>query len=100
MGWIWAAIFGALGLVFAVLAILQFCERGFVLHNTYIFASPQERGTMNKSPLYRHSAVVLALCAVLFFAMGAECLLLTGWLWLAVGAAAVAILVCAIAWKD
>lgn len=94
---IWTAIYGVFGIACLVIGILQFCEKGFVFHNAYIFASERERADMNKKPYYRYSAIIFTLSAALFFGMGVECVLLTNWLWLLIGALAGAILVIAIA---
>lgn len=91
-----AAAFGLLALVFLTISILQFCEKGFLFNNAYIWASKQERQTMNKAPHYRQSGIVFALCAATFAVMALEALLLTGWLWLIVGVCAIALLVYAI----
>ena len=94
---IWAAICVVLALVCICISVMQFRERGFLFNNAYIWASKEERETMDKTPHYRQSGIVFALCAALFFAMALECGLLTGWLWLIVGALTLAILVYAIA---
>lgn len=51
---------------------------------------------MDKKPHYRQSAIAFSICAALFFCMAIECVLLTGWLWLVVGALAIVLLVYAI----
>ena len=52
---------------------------------------------MNKEPHYRQSGIAFALCALIFIFMALECVLLTSWLWLIVGAITVAVLVYAVA---
>ena len=62
-------------LVLALLALVAFgisyCsfkEEGFLFNNAYIFASEQERATLNKSPYYRQSAIIflaIGVCYVL-----------------------------------
>ncbi len=93
---IWAIISGILGLACAVISIFQFKEQGFLFNNAYIWASREEREAMDKRPHYRQSGIVFALISALFFVMAIECILLTNWLWLAVGAMSIAILVYAI----
>ncbi len=91
-----AIICGMLGLVCAVISIFQFKERGFLFNNAYIWASKKERETMDKRPFYRQSGIAFVLISALFFVMAIECILLTIWLWLAVGALSIAVLVYAI----
>ncbi len=94
---IWAIICGALAIVCMIISIMSFKEKGFVFNNAYIWASKQERETMNKKPHYRQSAIAFALIAALFVFMALECVLLIGWLWLIVGLLAASVLVYAIA---
>lgn len=94
---IWAMICGVLALVSCIISILQFREKGFLFNNAYIWASKQERATMDKKPHYRQSGIVFALITVIFFFMALECVLFTGWLWLMVFLPAAALLVYAIA---
>lgn len=94
---VFAVICFALALVFLIISIFQFREKGFLFNNAYIWASKQERETMDKKPHYRQSAIVFTLCAAIFFTMALEILLMTGWLWLIVGLLSVAMLVYAIA---
>lgn len=94
---IWTVIFGVLALVSCIISILQFREKGFLFNNAYIWASKQERATMNKKTHYRQSGIVFALITAIFFFMALECVLFTGWLWLMVFLPAVALLVYAIA---
>ena len=94
---VFAVICFVLALSFLIISVLQFQEKGFLFNNAFIWASKQERETMNKKPHYRQSGIVFALCAAVFFAMALECLLMTGWLWLIVGLLSVAMLVYAIA---
>lgn len=94
---IWAVIFGVLALVSFVISVMQFREKGFLFNNAYIWASRQERETMDKKPHYRQSGIAFALITAIFFFMALECVLLTGWLWLMVFLPAAALLVYAIA---
>lgn len=94
---IWAMICGVLAIACLMISIMSFKEKGFLFNNAYIWASKQERATMNKRPHYRQSAIAFALCAALFVFMALECVLLTGWLWLIVGLLAIALFVYAIA---
>lgn len=66
-------------MVLCALGFLQFNERGPLLNNAYIFASEQERKTMNKQPFYRQSGVCFVLLGIMFLLL-ALALLITGWL--------------------
>lgn len=52
------------------LSIRHFLERGTPLNNGYLFASKEERKTMDKKPLYRQSAIVFALISLIFLIIG------------------------------
>ena len=56
--------------VLLILAARHFAERGFLLNNAYIYASPKERETMDKKPYYRQSAIVFSLLSAVFFIVG------------------------------
>lgn len=60
--------------VFSILAFIvsirSFQEKGFLLNNTYICASKQERKVMDKRPYYRQSAVVFLLIGFIFLLNG------------------------------
>ena len=62
-------IFLIAGVLFA-LSIRSFLERGFPLNNAYIFASEQERERMDKTPIYRQSAIVFLLLSIVFIVIG------------------------------
>ena len=59
-------------LLFLVMSIFQFLEKGFLLNNAYIYASKKERETMNKKPHYRQSAIVFLMLCVEFFIMAVD----------------------------
>ena len=50
-----------LTVVCAVISFFQFRNKGFLFNNSYIYASKQERETMDKKPHYRPSGIVFAL---------------------------------------
>lgn len=56
--------------VLLLMAVLHFLEKGFLFHNAYIYASPEERKTMNKKPYYRQTAVVLSMDSAIFLILG------------------------------
>ena len=65
-----AIVLFALAGVLLVLAILHFLERGFLLNNAYIYATKEQRKTMDKSPHYRQSAIVFTLLSAAFAVQG------------------------------
>lgn len=66
-----AIVCGILAIIYLVISIMSFKEKGFLFNNAYIWASKQEREKMNKKPYYRQTAIVFALIAFIFFCMTA-----------------------------
>ena len=64
-----------IAVVLLVLAVRHFMEQGFLLNNAYIYASNEERASMNKKPYYRQTAIVLFLLSCVFFVIGISFLL-------------------------
>ncbi len=58
-----------------VISVLQFCEKGFLWNNAYIYATEEERKKLDRRPYYRQSAVVFLFIAAIFCADGFACLL-------------------------
>ena len=56
--------------VLLLFSIRSFLQRGFLLNNAYIYASKDERKTMNKKPYYRQSAIVFCVLSALFLVIG------------------------------
>ena len=76
---------------------MQFREKGPLLNNSYLFASAQERNTMEKKPLYRQSGTVCSLLGVIFLLIALG--MLFGFVWLygfALGAAVLTVLYAAV----
>lgn len=70
----------------------SFREKGFLFHNAYLWASKQERKTMNKKPYYRQSAIVFLLLGIILLLMAIEVFFDLVWIFfiaLAVGIAAI-----------
>lgn len=80
-----------------LISFFQFKERGPLLNNAYLFASEQERKTMDKKPCYQQSGIVFGLLGVIFLLIALEVLLKTGWLYYIVWAVAFAAIVYAVA---
>ncbi len=85
-----------LSIACAVISVFQFKEKGVLFNNAYIYASKQERETMDKKPHYRQSGIVFVFLSSIFLCIAAECVLETGWLWWVEGALCIAVLVYAI----
>lgn len=60
-------IIGMCSLCCFVIRVLQFNQKGWLFNNTYIYASKEEKETMDKTHYYRQSAVVFALLTGMFF---------------------------------
>ncbi len=58
-----------------ILGIVHLLEKGKPFNNSYIFASEQERETMNLKPLFRQSAIVFLFIAVIFLINALGCLM-------------------------
>ncbi|MBQ8559330.1 MAG: DUF3784 domain-containing protein [Tyzzerella sp.] len=74
----------------------SFKEKGFLFNNAYIYASKQERETMNKKPHYRQSAIVFFMIGVIFLLNGVSVLLSANWIFFLVIAIAIVAIVYAI----
>lgn len=51
--WIVAILVFIVAAVLMVLAVRHFMEQGYLLNNAYIYASNEERASMNKMPYYK-----------------------------------------------
>lgn len=49
-----------------ILSSFQFREKGVLLNNAWLYASEEERSTMDKKPHYRQSGIVFALIGTIF----------------------------------
>lgn len=65
-----------------VAGYLQFKEKGILLNNAYLYASKEERATMNKKPHYRQSAIVFASIGLIFLLNAVELIVRSGWLFI------------------
>ena len=61
--------------ILILLGILSFFQRGFILNNAYIYASKEDRKTMNKKPYYRQTAIVFCLLSIVFIIIGISVIL-------------------------
>jgi len=74
----------------------SFKEKGFLFNNAYIYASKQERETMDKKPHYRQSAIVFLMIGVIFLLNGVSVLLAANWIFFLVIALAIVAIIYAI----
>ena len=75
-----AIISGIVAIVCLAISYLQFNEKGFLFNNAYIYASKQERETMDKKPHYRQSGIVFIMIGIIFIINAVEMIINTGWL--------------------
>lgn len=75
-----AIVLGGIAIGCFVFSFMQFHEKGFLFNNAYIYASKQERETMDKSPHYRQSGIVFAMLGLIFVINAIDALLQTEWL--------------------
>ena len=80
-----------------VMSYRSFREKGFLFNNAYIYASKQERETMDKKPHYRQSAIVFLMIGIIFLLNGLSVLLAANWIFFFVIAIAIAAIIYAIA---
>ncbi len=62
------------------ISYFQFQEKGFLFNNAYLYASEEERRTMNKKPYYRQSGIVFFLVGFIFLLNILELVLSMSWL--------------------
>ena len=88
-----AIALGVIAVLCFVFSYMQFNEKVFLFNNAYIYASKQERETMNKTPHYKQSGVVFLLIGIIFLINAIDMILQTGWLfYLVIGIAIIAIM--------
>ena len=69
----------ALATIAFVIGVRSFMEKGFLFNNAYIFASEQERQTMDKKPHYRQTGMVFCLLGLVFLSIAMAVLLRVAW---------------------
>ena len=75
-----AIILFAISVLAFVMSIRSFMGKGFLFNNAYIYASEQERESMDKRPFYRQSGIVFLLVGIIFLLNGFNILLETKWI--------------------
>ena len=63
-----------------IMSYRSFKEKGFLFNNAYIYASKQERETMDKKSHYRQSAIVFLMIGGIFLLNGVSVFLSTKWI--------------------
>ncbi|MBR3762917.1 MAG: DUF3784 domain-containing protein [Lachnospiraceae bacterium] len=87
-----AIILGVIAITCFIFSYLQFQEKGFLFNNAYIYASKQERETMDKKPHYKQSGIVFIFIGIIFLINAIDTILQTGWLnFFVIGIAVIAI---------
>ena len=87
-----AIVLGVIAIICFVFSYLHFNEKGFLFNNAHIYASKQERETMDKKPHYKQSGIVFVLIGIIFLTNAIDLILQTGWLiYLIIGIGIVAI---------
>ena len=89
-------IIGCIILCIIAIACFVFKEKGILLNNAYIYASKQERETMDKKPHYIQSGIVFLLIGIIFFINAINIILKIDWLFYFITAVAVIAIVYAI----
>ena len=79
-----------------VMSYRSFREKGFLFNNAFIYASKQERETMEKKSYYRQSAIVFLLIGIIFLLNGVSVLLAAKWIFILVIVIAVIAIIYAI----
>ncbi len=62
-----------------IVSVRSFQEKGFLFNNAYIYASKQERETMDKKPHYRQTAIVFLLIGTTFLMNGLMLIVKADW---------------------
>ena len=54
-------ILGIISIALFSISLMHLYEKGYLMNNAYIYASKEERETLNKRPYYRQSGIVFFL---------------------------------------
>lgn len=86
-----------LSLAALIISLRAFQEKGFLLNNAYIYASPEEREKLDKKPWYRQTAIAFLLISIIFALLALEVWLDAHWLFFGVLGVSVIAVVYAVA---
>ena len=70
-----------LAIAFFLISYRQFKEKGFIFNNAYIFASKEERESMDRKPLYKQSGIVFLLIGITSLIIAIDIIIQTSWLY-------------------
>ncbi len=59
-------VLGVITVICVIYGILQLNGKGFLFNNAYIFASKQERETMDKKPYYKQTGIIFLMIGMIF----------------------------------
>ena len=76
-----------------IISFFSFREKGFLFNNAYLYASKEERATMDKKPHYRQSAIVFLMIGIVFLLIAISVFCINRWIrYLAIAVAIIAII--------
>ncbi len=73
--WITVIVTFSIAIGMAIISFRSFRNKGFLFNNAYIYASKQERETMDKRPHYRQTAIIFLILCLVFIVIGASVIL-------------------------
>ena len=73
-------ILGAIAIGCFIGSYRHFHEKGFLFNNAYLYASKQERETMDKKTYYKQSGIVFMLVGIVFLINAVNMIIQTDWL--------------------
>ena len=76
-----------------IISYFSFREKGFLFNNAYLYASKEERATMDKKPHYRQSAIVFLMIGIVFLLIAISVFCINRWIrYIAIAVAIIAII--------
>ena len=76
-----------------IISYFPFREKGFLFNNAYLYASKEERATMDKKPHYRQSAIVFLMIGIVFLLIAISVFCINRWIrYIAIAVAIIAII--------
>ena len=76
-----------------IISYFSFREKGFLFNNAYLYASKEERATMDKKPHYRQSAIVFLMIGSVFLLIAISVFCINRWIrYIAIAVAIIAII--------
>lgn len=76
-----------------IISVFQFKQKGFLLNNAYLYASKEERESMNKKPYYIQTGIVFVLLGLVFICEALTAFTKTVWItYCAIAIAVIAII--------